>query len=163
MRIYSTSATYYSISAIFCTKWILSTMWILSTKWIISRTSWINLHEVNILGFFSNLPLIEFCTKWIHIMQGPSVCQLAGAFNRDVLLNKTWWMFKTLRYLKTPQPILSYHKVYQNSAELRRILQPNCSYGDHHHHNTPMHYAAKHGMKHLIRAFLNDLGGNPNM
>ena len=54
-------------------------------------------------------------------------------------------------------------QVYQNSAELRRSLQPNCSYGDHHHHNTPMHYAAKHGMKHLIRAFLNDLGGNPNM
>lgn len=54
-------------------------------------------------------------------------------------------------------------QVYQHSAELRRSLQPNCSYGDNHHHNTPMHYAAKHGMKHLIRAFLNDLGGNPNM
>jgi ankyrin repeat/IBR domain-containing protein 1 len=52
--------------------------------------------------------------------------------------------------------------VYQSSAELRRVLDPSHSYGDHHHHNTPLHYAARHGMKHLIRAFLNDLGGNPN-
>ena len=51
----------------------------------------------------------------------------------------------------------------EKNLKFFRSLQPNCSYGDHHHHNTPMHYAAKHGMKHLIRAFLNDLGGNPNM
>jgi hypothetical protein len=31
-----------------------------------------------------------------------------------------------------------------------------------HFHNTPLHYAARHGMKHLIRAFLNEMGGNPN-
>ena len=46
--------------------------------------------------------------------------------------------------------------------ELRKGLDPNFSYGDNHGHNTPLHYAAKHGMKHLIRAFLNDLEGNPN-
>ena len=53
-------------------------------------------------------------------------------------------------------------QVYQSSNELRKGLDPNFSYGDNHGHNTPLHYAAKHGMKHLIRAFLNDLDGNPN-
>lgn len=53
-------------------------------------------------------------------------------------------------------------QIYQNSPELRKNLDPNLSYGDHHHHNTALHYAAKHGMKHLLRTFLNDLGGNPN-
>ena len=50
----------------------------------------------------------------------------------------------------------------QSSSDLRKALQPNYSYGDHHAHNTPLHYAARHGMKHLIRTFLSDLGGNPN-
>ncbi|KAL1501925.1 hypothetical protein ABEB36_007156 [Hypothenemus hampei] len=53
-------------------------------------------------------------------------------------------------------------KIYQNSPELRKYLDPNVSYGENHNHNTALHYAAKHGMKHLLRAFLNDLGGNPN-
>ena len=53
-------------------------------------------------------------------------------------------------------------QVYQSSSELRKALQPNYSYGDHHNHNTPLHYAAKHAMKHLIRTFISDLGGNPN-
>ena len=49
-------------------------------------------------------------------------------------------------------------QVYQNSSELRKNLHPNFGYGDHHQHNTPIHYASRHGMKHLIRAFLSDLG-----
>lgn len=53
-------------------------------------------------------------------------------------------------------------QVYQSSSELRKALRPSFSYGDHHHHNTPLHYAARHGMKHLIRTFINDLDGNPN-
>ncbi|KAJ9598762.1 hypothetical protein L9F63_026702 [Diploptera punctata] len=53
-------------------------------------------------------------------------------------------------------------QVFQSSPELRKNLDPNLSYGDSHHHNTALHYAAKHGMKHLLRTFLNDLGGNPN-
>ena len=53
-------------------------------------------------------------------------------------------------------------QVYQSSPELRRDLDPNCSYGEHHAHNTALHYASRHGMKHLIRAFLNDLDGDPN-
>ncbi|CAB3364276.1 Hypothetical predicted protein [Cloeon dipterum] len=53
-------------------------------------------------------------------------------------------------------------QVFQSSPELRKHLDPNLSYGDNHHHNTALHYASKHGMKHLLRTFLNDLGGNPN-
>lgn len=36
-------------------------------------------------------------------------------------------------------------KIYQNSPELRKYLDPNVSYGEHHNHNTALHYAAKHG------------------
>ncbi|XP_063237548.1 uncharacterized protein LOC134539440 [Bacillus rossius redtenbacheri] len=53
-------------------------------------------------------------------------------------------------------------QIFQSTPELRKNLDPNISYGDSHHHNTALHYAAKHGMKHLLRTFLNDLGGNPN-
>ncbi|KZS01572.1 Ankyrin repeat and ibr domain containing, partial [Daphnia magna] len=53
-------------------------------------------------------------------------------------------------------------QVYHNSPELRKSLDPNLSYGEHHQHNTAMHYASKHGMKHLLRIFLTDLHGNPN-
>ncbi|XP_049788774.1 ankyrin repeat and IBR domain-containing protein 1-like isoform X1 [Schistocerca nitens] len=53
-------------------------------------------------------------------------------------------------------------QVFQSSAELRRNLDPNVSYGESHGHNTALHYAARHGMKHLLRTFLNDLAGNPN-
>lgn len=53
-------------------------------------------------------------------------------------------------------------QVYQSSGDLKRHLDPNTSYGEHHNHNTPLHYASKHGMKHLLRTFLHDLGGNPN-
>ncbi|ENN79423.1 hypothetical protein YQE_04067, partial [Dendroctonus ponderosae] len=53
-------------------------------------------------------------------------------------------------------------KIYQNSPEIRKYLDPNVSYGESHNHNSALHYAAKHGMKHLVRAFLTDLGGNPN-
>lgn len=53
-------------------------------------------------------------------------------------------------------------QVFQSSPELRSNLDPSASYGESHNHNTPLHYAAKHGMKHLLRTFLSDLGGNPN-
>lgn len=53
-------------------------------------------------------------------------------------------------------------QVFQSSPELQRSLNPNLSYGDSYQHNTPLHFAAKHAMKHLLRTFLNDLGGNPN-
>lgn len=53
-------------------------------------------------------------------------------------------------------------QIYQGSPELRKNLDPNLSYGESHNHNTALHYAAKHGMKHLLRTFINDLNGNPN-
>jgi len=53
-------------------------------------------------------------------------------------------------------------QVIQNSPELRKTLDPNLGYGEHHQHNTAVHYASKHGMKHLLRIFLGDLFGNPN-
>ena len=35
-------------------------------KWIIGHTKWIFVD-------FLNLTLVEYCTKWIHIMRGPSI------------------------------------------------------------------------------------------
>ncbi|EEB13189.1 protein ariadne-1, putative [Pediculus humanus corporis] len=54
-------------------------------------------------------------------------------------------------------------QVFQSSPELQKNLNPNLSYGEHYNHDTALHFAAKHGMKHLLRTFLNDLGGNPNV
>ncbi|CAH0550556.1 unnamed protein product [Brassicogethes aeneus] len=50
----------------------------------------------------------------------------------------------------------------KNVPELYRSVDPNISYGENHNHNTLVHYAAKHGMKHLLRTFLQDMNGNPN-
>lgn len=40
--------------------------------------------------------------------------------------------------------------MYSSSPELK-TLNPNLSCGESHNHNTLLHYAAKHGMKHLLR------------
>ncbi|XP_076461303.1 ankyrin repeat and IBR domain-containing protein 1-like [Babylonia areolata] len=53
-------------------------------------------------------------------------------------------------------------QLYTNNTDLQKGLDPNCSYGDSHQHETPLHYAARHGMKTLLRIFLYDKGGNPN-
>ncbi|XP_035231487.1 ankyrin repeat and IBR domain-containing protein 1-like, partial [Stegodyphus dumicola] len=53
-------------------------------------------------------------------------------------------------------------QVFQNSLELQQSLDPNSSYGDPLKHNTPLHLAAKHAMKPLLRIFLTELKGNPN-
>ncbi|KAL4216921.1 Ankyrin repeat and IBR domain-containing protein 1 [Mactra antiquata] len=52
--------------------------------------------------------------------------------------------------------------VYSNHSDLRKGLDPNCSYGDNFQHETPLHYAARHGMKSLLRIFLFEHRGNPN-
>ncbi|KAK3082836.1 hypothetical protein FSP39_006705 [Pinctada imbricata] len=52
--------------------------------------------------------------------------------------------------------------LYNNNSDLRKGLDPNSSYGDSHNHDTPLHYAAKHGMKSLLRIFIHDHHGNPN-
>ncbi|KAK2176050.1 hypothetical protein NP493_690g02041 [Ridgeia piscesae] len=53
-------------------------------------------------------------------------------------------------------------QLYNSSSDLRKALDPNCSYGDTYSHDTPLHLAARHAMKSLLRIFLNELGGNPN-
>ncbi|XP_045177754.2 ankyrin repeat and IBR domain-containing protein 1-like [Mercenaria mercenaria] len=52
--------------------------------------------------------------------------------------------------------------VYNNHSDLRKGLDPNCSYGDNFQHETPLHFAARHGMKSLLRIFLFEHCGNPN-
>ncbi|XP_015908622.2 ankyrin repeat and IBR domain-containing protein 1 isoform X1 [Parasteatoda tepidariorum] len=53
-------------------------------------------------------------------------------------------------------------QVFQHSFELQHNLDPNSSYGDTLKHNTPLHLAAYHAMKPLLRIFLTKLQGNPN-
>ena len=56
MLFYSTSATYYSLTTIFRTKWLVC-------------ISWINQEQASGMDF----TLVEYCTKWVHIMGGPGV------------------------------------------------------------------------------------------
>ncbi len=42
-------------------------------------------------------------------------------------------------------------QLYYNSSDLRKGLDPNSSYGDNYNHDTPLHYAARHAMKSLLR------------
>lgn len=47
-------------------------------------------------------------------------------------------------------------QVFQSSPELQKNLNPNLSYGEHHNHDTALHFAAKHGMKHLLRLVISE-------
>lgn len=42
-------------------------------------------------------------------------------------------------------------QVFQANAAIQGGLDPNCSYGESQGHNTPLHYASQHAMKHLCR------------
>ncbi len=42
-------------------------------------------------------------------------------------------------------------RLCERRPELRRKIDPNASYGEQHGHNTPMHLAAKHSMRALVR------------
>ncbi|RUS73894.1 hypothetical protein EGW08_018345 [Elysia chlorotica] len=53
-------------------------------------------------------------------------------------------------------------RLYRSDSELRKVLDPNCSYGDSHQHETPLHLAARNGMQTLLGIFLFSKGGNPN-
>ncbi|KAL3854879.1 hypothetical protein ACJMK2_014115 [Sinanodonta woodiana] len=68
---------------------------------------------------------------------------------------------KFRKYLQNGDEVAAMN-LYNNQSDLRKALDPNCSYGDSHQHETPLHYAARHGMKSLIRIFLHEHGGNPN-
>ena len=52
-------------------------------------------------------------------------------------------------------------QLYVQNPDLRERLDPNSPNKDNECHNTPLHYAAKYGMKSLLRDFL-IRGGNPN-
>ncbi|KAE8596194.1 hypothetical protein XENTR_v10016007 [Xenopus tropicalis] len=54
------------------------------------------------------------------------------------------------------------YQIYENNPQLKESLDPNTSYGETYQHNTPLHYASRFGMTHLIRAFLFGKDGNPN-
>ncbi|XP_064598005.1 ankyrin repeat and IBR domain-containing protein 1-like [Liolophura sinensis] len=68
---------------------------------------------------------------------------------------------KFRKHLQNGDEVAALH-LYNNSADLRKGMDPSSSYGDSHQHETPLHYAARHGMKSLLRIFLHDHGGNPN-
>ncbi|XP_056009769.1 ankyrin repeat and IBR domain-containing protein 1-like isoform X2 [Ostrea edulis] len=61
---------------------------------------------------------------------------------------------KFRKHLSNGDEVAALH-LYNSNSDLRKGLDPNCSYGDHHNHETPLHYASKHSMKSL-------LSGNPN-
>ena len=42
-------------------------------------------------------------------------------------------------------------EIYHSSQEFQKSLDPNMSYGENYQHNTPLHYASRHGMHRLIR------------
>ncbi|XP_052236052.1 ankyrin repeat and IBR domain-containing protein 1-like [Dreissena polymorpha] len=68
---------------------------------------------------------------------------------------------KFRKHLQTGDEVAAL-KVYNDHSDLRKGLDPNSSYGDNHQHETPLHLAARHGMKSLLRIFLFEHGGNPN-
>ncbi|KAK6165782.1 hypothetical protein SNE40_022633 [Patella caerulea] len=68
---------------------------------------------------------------------------------------------KFRKYLQSDNEVAAL-QLYQNNSDLRKALDPNCSYGDSHQHETPLHICARHGMRSLLRIFLYEKGGNPN-
>ena len=57
---------------------------------------------------------------------------------------------KFRKYLQNGDEYAALH-LFNNNSELRKGLDPNLSYGEAHSHDTPMHYAARHAMKALLR------------
>ncbi|TKC46202.1 hypothetical protein EI555_006901, partial [Monodon monoceros] len=41
-------------------------------------------------------------------------------------------------------------QIYENNPQLKESLDPNTSYGEPYQHNTPLHYAARHGMNRIL-------------
>ncbi|CAN8005523.1 unnamed protein product [Ixodes hexagonus] len=54
-------------------------------------------------------------------------------------------------------------QVFETNPELRKTVDANCFYGDSTNQCTPLHLAARHGMKPLLRVFLDDMQGDPNL
>ncbi|XP_053118305.1 ankyrin repeat and IBR domain-containing protein 1 isoform X4 [Hemicordylus capensis] len=53
-------------------------------------------------------------------------------------------------------------QIYEGNPQLKESLDPNISYGEPYQHNTPLHYAARHGMHRILGTFLFVRDGNPN-
>ena len=53
-------------------------------------------------------------------------------------------------------------QIYLKNTDIKRNLDPNCSYGENHGHNTPLHYASMHGIRAFVREFLAE-NANPNI
>ncbi|TDH12123.1 hypothetical protein EPR50_G00067570 [Perca flavescens] len=53
-------------------------------------------------------------------------------------------------------------QLYESNLQFKEALDPNSTYGESYQHNTPLHYAARHAMTHLLRSFLLSKDGNPN-
>ncbi|KAL4616916.1 ankyrin repeat and IBR domain-containing protein 1-like isoform X2 [Arapaima gigas] len=53
-------------------------------------------------------------------------------------------------------------QIYEGHPQFRESLDPNASYGEAYQHNTPLHFASRHAMTQLLRAFLFNKEGNPN-
>ncbi|XP_060907019.1 ankyrin repeat and IBR domain-containing protein 1-like [Labrus mixtus] len=53
-------------------------------------------------------------------------------------------------------------QLYESNPQFKEALDPNSTYGESYQHNTPLHYAARHGMTRLLRYFLLNKDGNPN-
>lgn len=41
-------------------------------------------------------------------------------------------------------------QIYESNPQLKETLDPNTSYGETYQHNTPLHYAARHGMNRIL-------------
>ncbi|XP_036617790.1 ankyrin repeat and IBR domain-containing protein 1 isoform X2 [Trichosurus vulpecula] len=54
------------------------------------------------------------------------------------------------------------YQIYESNPQLKESLDPNTSYGEPYQHNTPLHYAARHGMNRILGTFLFVRDGNPN-
>lgn len=52
--------------------------------------------------------------------------------------------------------------IYLKNPDIKRNLDPNCSFGVNHGRNTALHYASMHAMKAFIREFLEEKA-NPNI
>lgn len=43
-------------------------------------------------------------------------------------------------------------QLYDSNPQFKEALDPNSTYGESYQHNTPLHYAARHAMRRLLRS-----------
>ncbi|KAI1242709.1 hypothetical protein IHE44_0000250 [Lamprotornis superbus] len=52
-------------------------------------------------------------------------------------------------------------QIYESNPQLKETLDPNTSYGETYQHNTPLHYAARHGMNRILGSFTSAVSLTP--